>query len=70
VASCGDADGDGTPGLVLLAADFRTAKAEEPVAVVLTTPGRDIATSGKYMITVEIGTERFTVETEVRVIRK
>jgi hypothetical protein len=70
VASCADADGDGTPGLVRLAADFRTVGTGERVAVVVSTPGQDISTSGRYRLTVEIGGETFTTETHVRVIRR
>ena len=66
-AFCADADGDDASGLVRLAAVFRTAGTDELVPVMLTTPGQDIDAAGRYLVTIQIGTDNFTVETDLRI---
>jgi hypothetical protein len=64
---CADANGNGQPGLVRVAASLRDPRSGVPIPFsVETLPGQDLDASGPYDVSVQIGDERTTRELIVR----
>jgi hypothetical protein len=64
--ACADSDGDGTAGLVRLAAEFRDAKTGALVPMVLSPTEHDIDAGGTYAVSLRIGEETVTGEVFVK----
>jgi hypothetical protein len=64
---CADANGNGQPGLVRIAASLADPQSGVPIPFsVETLPGQELDASGRYAVRVQLGEERTTRELHVR----